>query len=198
MADNSTIVVTGVKETIAGLKKFDQDPLKKFNKIINTELRKAKVEAQKIVIESATQGQGQGAPLSGWSTNKKQGPQLPTKKGLARPFPEWNTGQVVSGIVASKAQGKVRKADYTTSAGALINKSRAGAIFEIAGRKPGPGRTKSGTAFKEKLTELYGPASRVVWRAVDKNRLKIQASFATALEEAKKDLQKALESQNAK
>lgn len=194
MADNSTIVITGLKETIAGLKKFDQESLKKFNKVINDELRKAKTEAKEIVIEAASRTDS-GAPLSGWQTSRKEGPRLPTKKGLKRPFPVWDTGEVVAGIVSSKAEGKVR-GDYTTSAGALINKTRSGAIFEIAGRKPGPGTTKSGTVFKEKLKEFYEPASRVVWRVVDRDRLKIQANFVTALEQAKADLQKALESQN--
>lgn len=196
MADNSTIVVTGVKETIAGLKKFDQDSLKKFNKVINTELHKARDDARQIVIDAASRTE-KGAPLSHWQTVRKEGPRLPTTKGLARPFPVWNTGEVVAGIVSSKATGKVR-GDYTTSGGALLNKSRAGAIFEIAGRVPGPGLNASGTVFKNRLTELYGNASRVIYRIVDRDRLKIQAKFVAALDEAKADLQKALESQNAK
>jgi hypothetical protein len=194
MAGNDVIVITGLKETIAGLKKFDQDSLKKFNKVINDELRKGKIEAREIVVQAAARTES-GAPLSGWQTSRKEGPRLPTKKGLKRPFPIWDTNEIVVGIVSSKAEGKVR-GDYTTSAGALINKTRAGAIFEIAGRKPGAGTTKSGTIFKEKLKELYEPASRVVWRVVDRDRLKIQAHFVAALEEAKADLQKALESQN--
>lgn len=193
MADNSTIVITGLKETLAGLKKFDQDSLKKFNKVINDELRTARNDARQIIVDSATHGNG--APLSHWQTIKKEGPQLPTSKGLKRPWPVWNTGEVVAGIVSSKAEGKVR-GDYTTSGGALINKNRAGAIFEIAGRVPGAGSNASGTAFKRKLNELYGPASRVVYRIVDRDRLKIQAKFVAALDQAKADLQKALESQN--
>ena len=195
MADNSTIVITGLKETLAGLKKFDQDSLKKFNKVINDELRTAKVEARQLIVEAGAATQN-GAPLSHWQTQKKQGPQLPTAKGLKRPFPAWSTAEAVAGVVSSKAEGKVR-GDYTTSAGALINKSRQGAIFEIAGRKPGPGRNASGTAFKAKLNETFGPASRVFWRIVDKDRIKIQTKFVMALEQAKADLQKALESQNA-
>jgi hypothetical protein len=194
MADNSTIVITGLKETIAGLKKFDQESLKKFNKVINDELRTAKTEARMLIVEAGA-ATANGSPLSHWQTQKKEGPRLPTTKGLKRPFPAWNTGEAVNGIVSSKAEGKVR-GDYTTSAGALINKSRQGAIFEIAGRVPGPGTNASGTAFKRKLNATFGPASRVVYKIVDKDRLKIQAKFVAALEQAKADLQKALESQN--
>ena len=188
MAGKDTIVFTGLHETIKGLQEFDKGAVKKFNKVINDELRKGKLEAQQIIVASATHGK-EGAPLSGWSTN----PEAIPKPGKV---PSWNTGEAVAGIKASRAQGKARKLDYTTSAGALINKSRQGAIFEIAGRAPGGGKTASGTAFKRILTERYGNASRVVWKIVDRDRLKIQANFGRALEEAKATLQKALESQN--
>jgi hypothetical protein len=186
MADNR-IVITGLHETIADLKKFDQEALKKFNKVINDELRTAKNEARTIVLVAAKDG----APLKNWKTENKTSTK--PNNGKTRSLPAWDTGEVVSGIVSSRAQGKVR-GDYTTSAGALINNSRAGAIFEIAGRRKGEGKTPQGTAFKEILKEKYGEASRVVWRVVDKNRDKIQAKFVAALEEAEATLQKDLES----
>jgi hypothetical protein len=89
------------------------------------------------------------------------------------------------------------RGDYTTSAGALLNKSRAGAIFEIAGRVKGDGKTPQGTAFKRILNEKFGDASRVVWRIVDRDRLKIQANIVKALDEAKTELQKKLETKNS-
>jgi len=187
MAENR-IVLTGLHETIADLKKFDEDALKKFNKVINDELRSAKNEARTIVVAAGSKG----APLSGWQTQHKIGPRT-EKQSKTRPWPSWDTGEVVSGVVSSRAQGKTR-GDYTTSAGALINKSRAGAIFEIAGRVKGDGKTPQGTAFKQMLREKYGEASRVVWRVVDKNRAKIEAKFVLALEEAKAALQKNFES----
>ena len=183
------IVLVGIEQTIADLKKFDEDAVKKFNKTINDELRKAKNEARIIVADAAGSN---GSPLSGWQTQRKLGPRT-EKQSKTRPFPVWDTGEVISGIVSSRAQGKVRK-DYTTSAGALINKSRAGAIFEIAGRVKGEGKNPQGTAFKQILREKYGEASRVVFRVVDRNRAKIEAKFTFALEEAKDTLQKNLES----
>lgn len=199
MAGNETIVITGLKETLAGLKQFDVDAVKKFNKVINAELRQGKRDAQQLIIEAVSRTDT-GAPLSHWkTTDRKEGPKTQAqakkiKDNKIRLFPTWNTAEAVAGIVASKAEGKVR-GDYTTSAGALINKSRHGAIFEIAGRKPGAGKNASGTAFKNKLNEFYGEASRVVWRIVDRDGSKIQATFMKALEEAKETLQKNLESQ---
>lgn len=187
MAENR-IVITGLHETLSDLKKFDEEALKKFNKVINDELRSAKNKARAIVLAAANDG----APLSGWQTQRRT--TVPTvAESKKRPFPAWDTGEVVSGIVSSRAQGKVR-GDYTTSAGALINNSRAGAIFEVAGRRKGEGRNPQGTAFKRVLTEKFGEASRVVWKIVDRDGAKIQANFVMALEEAKASLQQNLES----
>jgi hypothetical protein len=49
-------------------------------------------------------------------------------------WPAWDQSIIKAGISSTKAEGKVRR-DYTTSAGALINRSAAGVIYELAGRK---------------------------------------------------------------
>jgi hypothetical protein len=43
------------------------------------------------------------------------------------------------------------------------------------------------------LNNRFKAASRVVWRVVDKDRAKIEANVARALEQAKMDLQKQLQ-----
>jgi hypothetical protein len=195
MASNDVVILTGLKETLDSLKEFDKQAVKKFEKVINDELRHAKKDAQELIYKAVAQGnEYQTSPLSGWQTQAKIGPRT-VKQSKTRPFPTWDTSEVVTGIVTSKASGKVR-GDYTTSAGALINKSRAGAIFEIAGRLKGEGKTPQGTAFKKILIEKFGEASRVVWKIVDRDRLKIQANVEAALEEAKATLQKDLEKQH--
>jgi hypothetical protein len=75
----------------------------------------------------------------------------------------------------------------------LINKSAAGAIFEIAGRnaKPSAARTSS-AQFLRTLSNRFGRASRLIWSVVDKEGEQIQRNVAKALEEAKQDLQRAL------
>lgn len=196
MASNDVLILTGMKETLEALKEFDKQAVKKFEKVINDELRHAKKDAQELIYKAVAQGNGyQTSPLSHWQTERKIGART-EKQSKTRPFPTWDTSEVVAGIVTSKATGKVR-GDYTTSGGALINKSRAGAIFELAGRKKGEGKNASGTAFKETLRARYGEASRVVWRIVDRDRVKIEIAVAAALEEAKATLQKDLEKRNS-
>ena len=182
------IVLTGIKETIDNLKEFDKDAVKRFNKVINTELAGAERDAKGLISEQP--------PMSGW--RKSDAIKGRTRGGAG--WPGWNAGEIKSKITKTKAQGKVR-GDYTTSAGALLNKSAAGAIFEVAGKKASG--TKAMTAqsssgqFLRTIGNRFGKASRVVWRVVDKDRNKIEANVNRALEQAKADLQKHLNRERA-
>ena len=186
MADE-VIVLTGIKETVDALKEFDKAAVRKFNKVINTELAGAERDSH-----SLARGIGNSqsdTPMSGWRTYDAANPRRSSRGGTG--WPAWNTGTVVAGIRKTKAQGKVR-ADYTTSAGALVNKSAAGAIFEVAGRISGKGATgrRQGDQFMRTLSARFKPASRLIWRVVDKDRAKIEANVKKALDEAKTELQK--------
>jgi len=129
--------------------------------------------------------------MSGWSPNDPARPRRSTRGGAG--WPGWNTGVIQQGIRKTKAQGKTR-GDYTTSSGALLNKSAAGAIFEIAGRKTKGTADRTGSAqFLRTLGNRFGKASRLVWRVVDKDKAKIEQNVARALEEAKAELQKHLD-----
>jgi hypothetical protein len=179
MADE-VIVFTGIKETIADLKEFDKDAVRRFNKVINTELAGAERDARNIIQDQP--------PMSGWSKSDAAKGRVRGGKG----WPGWNAGEIKSKITKTKAEGKVR-GDYTTSAGALLNKSAAGSIFEVAGRvasgtKRMTAQSSSGQ-FLRTLGNRFGKASRVVWRVVDKDRDKIQANVNRALEQAKAELQ---------
>lgn len=192
MADE-VIVLTGIKETLDALKQFDKTAVRKFNKVINTELANAERDAHGIVRSI---GNGKtDTPMSGWRPYNAANPRRSTRGGAG--WPAWNMSEVMGGIRKTKAQGKVR-ADYTTSAGALINKSAAGAIFEVAGRikKPSTERTQSGQ-FLRTLSNRFKPASRLVWRVVDKDRAKIEANVKRALDEAKLELQRHLNREQA-
>jgi hypothetical protein len=116
-------------------------------------------------------------------------------------WPGWNAGEIKSKITKTKAQGKVRKGNYTTSAGALLNKSAAGSIFEVAGRvasgtKAMTAQSSSGQ-FLRTLGNRFGKASRVVWRVVDIDRARIEANVERALNDAKAVLQKHLNRERA-
>jgi hypothetical protein len=190
MADE-IVVLTGIKETLDALKAFDKDAVKRFNKVINDNLAGAERDARASVdriFNSKTD-----TPMSGWRASDAMKP-TSTRGGAG--WPGWDRQAVKAGIRKTKAQGKVRRRDgsYTTSAGALLNESAAGAIFEVAGRKP-KGSNKNG--FVTTLNERFGVASRTIWRTVDRDRIKIQANVSRALEEAKIELQKHLNKERA-
>ena len=193
------VVVTGLHETLAGLKEFDKKALSEFRKVINKELRQAENDAKQIAIKASSHGAG--APMSGWKTTPAKNPRRRKGNKDDKGFPAWNVSEVVEGIKSSKAQGKVR-GDYTTSAGALINKSPAGVIFEMAGRKEGKSsvteKAGSGEQFKRTLSNRYQSAGRMVWKIVDRDKPKIEKNFTAALEVAKAALQKAMNSQQSK
>jgi hypothetical protein len=185
MADD-VIVLTGIKETIDALKEFDKDAVKRFNKVINTELAGAQRDARNIIQDEP--------PMSGWRKADAAKGRVRGGKG----WPGWDAGEIKSKITKTKAQGKVRKGDYTTSAGALLNKSAAGAIFEVAGKKTKAGfGNSSADQFLRTLGNRFGKASRVVWRVVDKDRARIEANVNRALEQAKIDLQNHLNKERA-
>lgn len=184
MADE-VIVLVGIKETLDALKDFDADAVKRFNKVINDELKGAERDARNIISEDP--------PMSGWS--KLDATRGKTRGGAG--WPGWNAGEIKSKITKTKVQGKVR-GDYTTSAGSLLNKSAAGAIFEIAGRKTKAGFSRTSSAqFLRTLGNRFGAASRVVWRVVDKDRARIEANVSKALDDARAELQKHLNGKRA-
>jgi uncharacterized protein YfaP (DUF2135 family) len=169
------IVLTGLKETLKALGDFDKDAVKAFTKVINKELSSVKKEAQGFVESDA--------PLSGWSTQPARNPRSRGGAG----WPAWDQSIIKSGISTSKSEGKVRK-DYTTSAGAIKNKSAQGVIYELAGR-----RSRGNGTFIKNLEGQVGDASRLIWKAVDKNRTKIEQNVFDALEKAKATLQRNLD-----
>ena len=192
MADD-VIVLTGIKETLDALKEFDKDAVKRFNKVINTELAGAQRDAKGIIDAVAGYNEND-TPMSGW--RKADAIKGRTRGGAG--WPGWNPEEIKSKITKTRAEGKVRKGDFTTSAGALLSKSAAGAIFEVAGRKTAAGfGTSSSSQFLRTLNNRFGKASRVVWRVVDKDKAKIQANVDRALEEAKAQLQRELNRERA-
>lgn len=191
MAEQTDVIVfSGIKETLDALKEFNKDAVKRFNKVINTELAGAERDAKDIVSAVGN------SPMSGWRTKDPARPRASTRGGAG--WPGWNVGVIQAGIRKTKAEGKARKGDYTTSAGALLNKSAAGAIFEVAGRKTKATVARTGSAqFLRTLSARFGKASRVVWRVVDKDRKRIENNVAKAYEEAQAILQKHLNRERA-
>ena len=178
MADE-VIVLTGIKETIDALKEFDKAAARKFNKVISDELTRAERSADNLVVQFTNPVYG--TPMRGWRKTSATNPR--TRGGAG--WPAWDVSTIQAGIKKSRVQGKTR-GDYTTSAGALVNNSAAGAIFEVAGRTPGSVRKNQ---FIRYLSNSFGKASRLIWAVVDKDKEAIQRRVAAALEDAKKTLQ---------
>jgi hypothetical protein len=184
MSEQSPVVLTGIKETLDALKQFDKSAVRRFNKVINTSLTDAERATHDLVDQ--IQSRTTQTPLRNWKP-------YDVGKGRSRGgkgWPGFDKTVIKQGIKKSRVQGKVRS-DYTTSAGALINKSAAGVIFEIAGRKSSKG------SFIARLN-WFGKASRLVWKIVDRDRKKIEDAVVKALEEAKQELQKNLNQASGK
>jgi len=175
------IVLTGLKETLKALEQFDKGAVKEFNKVINSELRKAKQDAQGFVSSTP--------PLSGWNTQPARNPRSRGGAG----WPQWDQSIIKAGISTSKAERKVSK-DYTTSAGALKNISAQGVIYELAGRK---NKSAGKNKFISNLEKQDGDASRLIWKSVDKNKDRITKNVFDALEKAKATLKQNLNKESA-
>lgn len=185
MADE-VIILTGIKETNDALKAFDKKAARKFNKVINDALSSAERSADNLVVQFSSSING--TPMRGWRKTEALRPKTRGGKG----WPAWDVNAIQTGITKSRAEGKVR-GDFTTSAGALINKSAAGAIFEVAGRTPGSAQKNQ---FIRYLSNSFGKASRLIYSVVDRDRDAIQRRVAAALEDAKKTLQNNLNSRS--
>lgn len=170
MTEKNVIVLTGISETIKALDEFDKDAVKRFNAVVTSELNTAKTKAKGFIPASA---------MSGWKSKDVITPHKDVRGGAG--FPPFDQGKIVSGIRTTRKQGRARKGDYTTSAGALIQQDAAGAIFEIAGRKGAKNQ------FVQNLNR-FSKASRGIWRAVDEERQGIERRVEAALEAAKATL----------
>ncbi len=185
MANQETeIVLIGIEPTLSALKQLDKDAVKAFNKVLNDVLTDAERAARGFVKSDP--------PMSGWKTRDPLRPKKSTRGGAG--WPAYNQGVIQQGIRKTKAQGKVR-ADYTTSAGALVNESAAGAIIEVAGRKTGG--TGTGIQFIRNLTDEIRNPSRLIWQAVDAKKKTAEIKVLRALDEAKATLQKRLDREAA-
>lgn len=188
MAETSDgVVIVGLEKTIKALKDYDKGALRRFNKVINNQLAEVERDSRRII--DFVGNDVSSAPMRGWVTT--YGPVRPktTTRGGAG-FPPWVPGNIKAGIRKSRAQGRIRP-DYTTSAGAVINKSPAGVIFEVAGRRSS-GKGIRGQQFVRNLRQ-WGRASRLVWRIVDRDRQKVVDAVVKAQREANEMLQKRLD-----
>jgi hypothetical protein len=173
---NEVVAISGIKETVAALKKFDQDAARRLNKVINDELRLAENAAKDQIPDKP--------PMSGWRTTAAKNPRKSTRGGQG--WPAWDPQAIRQGIIKTRSEGRVRS-DYTTSAGALFNKTASGVIFEVAGRRsPGEG---TGRKLIGNMNDRFRKASRGIYAVIDRDRPRIYANIRSAMDDAKKTLQ---------
>lgn len=191
---NEVFVLEGLKETLAQLKAFDKKAVSRFNRLVNSELTRVQQEARALVPATP--------PMSGWRETVPTISGDVARRGASR-MPAWNSAEVRMGIVKSRSEQRVRK-DYTTSAGAILNTSAAGKVFESAGYSTKRRKStmsegdRSSKQFKFTLRERFDPASRLTWRAVFNNKPRIEREVKSAFEQLKSELQRHLNSQSTK
>lgn len=119
------VTIEGVKETRKALRQFAPD----LNKELNAELKKA----LSPIVKKARGFAPSNSPMSGWARSAENSS-----------FPAYNYSVVKSGIGFTTKPGKATRSGFVSNA-KIFNKSFAGAIYEVAGRKNEEGQPWVGT-----------------------------------------------------
>jgi hypothetical protein len=182
------VKVEGVKQTRKALRQFAPD----LNKELNFELKRALAPIAKKARGFAPAN----SPMSGWNRSPAQSS-----------FPAYNFGVVKSGIGFSTKPGKTTRSGFTSNA-KIFNKSFAGAIYEVAGRKneqgqewvgPKAGGTskkvsrsvnpRAGATFIENLPDLVNSSKgrgRLIYRAWAADQGKANGAAIKAIDKAER------------
>jgi hypothetical protein len=163
MTVSLNIEVIGAKEVLRQLGKVDRQ--------LSNDLRKNARTIMKPIVQDA-KGNIPSVALSGWSqswTSKKTGAQL---------LP-WS-GEIAKTYVKAKTSTKrPREFAGITRDLAVFYVSWAGgvnAIFDMAGRK-------NNNVMAANLTGKFGPPSRIMWPAAQKNAPQVEAEMAKVTEQ---------------
>lgn len=139
MAVDTTVTITGIKETLRELQKLEPDLAKEIKKDFKQIVAPIVKEAQSQIVNM---------PLSGFARNWKGGKLLP-----------WNDSVVRKSIIARFSN---RRRGNSLAVFSVTMKSPAGTIFDMAGRK-------SSNRLASALDTLYGRASRLMWPTYERN-----------------------------
>lgn len=180
------VKVEGVKETRKALRQFAPD----LNKELNAELKAALAP----IARKAKGFAPSNSPMSNWSRSAENSG-----------FPAYNLGAIKSGIGYSTKAGKTTRSGFTSNA-KIFNKSFAGAIYEVAGRRneqgqpwvgPKAGGTskkvsrsvnpRAGAQFIENLPELTQSnkgRGRLIYKAWAQDQGKANGAALKAIDKA--------------
>lgn len=174
------VEVKGLVETQRALKQFAPDLYKEMNKEIRTALKVIVKDAQSSVTPTVNS-------LYNWQDQGKVVVSRRKAKTMMAPnldaFPKYNPLVIRKGLTYSLARGKRNSAGFV-SFYRLLNKSRAGAIVETAGRKNfnGDARSQSnnpnaGAHFNRAIQSTYGGFKSIGNRPQDRGRLLYAAYY---------------------
>ena len=116
--------VVGVKDVLAGLSFIDEDLRVRIERAIDPLMRQVASKAKDLVPSN-------GQVLSGWAK--------PLSSDISRPFPKYDAQQARAGIGYNPGKNVATKNGWQVSQ-YVYNVSRAGSIYETAGRLNPQGR----------------------------------------------------------
>jgi hypothetical protein len=185
--------ISGVRETVKALRKFDPDLLKAMN---------AEIRAVMVPLRDKARGYApspQPDNLYAWAEGSSGGKitarnssfRAFNTEGRLRLFPLYDHAQAVKGIYYSQAPSKKNRNGWQALY-YVANKSAAGSIYETAGRKNPGGDPNSksnnpgaGAHFINRMGSLYGDKQaergRMIFRAWKEDRGKAQDAVVMAL-----------------
>ena len=120
------VEVVGVKDVLKGLEFIDEDMRQRIRIAIDPLMRGVALDAKRMVKQNSEVLSGWAKPIS--SPNLKY-----------KPFPKYDAGIVREGIGYNPGENKTFKNGFKVS-NYVYNASRAGAIYEVAGRLNPQGR----------------------------------------------------------
>jgi len=120
------VEVVGVKDVLKGLEFIDEDMRQRIRTAIDPLMRGVALDAKRMVKQNSE-------VLSGW-TKPISSPDIKYK-----PFPKYDANIVREGIGYNPGENKTFKNGFKVS-NYVYNASRAGAIYEVAGRLNPQGR----------------------------------------------------------
>jgi hypothetical protein len=183
MARPGQVYVRNLRETMKQLKEFDPKAQKEINKRINT--------AAATVRDTARAEMPSGNAMrnwGGWRVGQRGSGITDERRDLSWRNPQAN--------IQTKRGGQTRKRGgvYSSYIG-VINKSPAGAIFELAGRKSPQSRMAIGLQRSgHGISRKSGTDRPGVFKAYDQKGPQARKDIAQALEDAQKALQAKLNS----
>jgi len=198
---NYKLSIQGLSQSISALERFAPDLKKALDKDIKVVLSKIVAEARSNIPDSIHP--------SGWAReNKNSGLIGPLKEGQSRGlFVPWNTSKARSGIRTVTASSKSNARGFKNSYG-VIQRDKAGAIYETAGRgsRASRARTRASRSTNPKASEQFigvlqdeyrlptakglgQDKGRALIRAVDDNKKSAQRAIFSAIKDAEKKAQ---------